>query len=79
MGWCTPIVVRVGDHDELLFAGGETLKGYHPRTGEELWSLAGPTREVVPTLVAGSDLVYSASGRNGPTLGVRPGGGVAAM
>ena len=28
----------------------------------------------VPTIVVGPDLLYSASGRNGPTLGFRPGG-----
>jgi hypothetical protein len=74
MSWCTPVVVHVGDHDELVFAGGETVKGYDPNTGKELWSLAGPTAEVVPTVVVGKDFLYSASGRNGPTLGFRPGG-----
>jgi outer membrane protein assembly factor BamB len=74
MGWGTPVVVHVGDRDELVFAGGETVKGYDPNTGKELWSLAGPTHEVVPTIVVGPDLIYSASGRNGPTLGLRPGG-----
>ncbi|MBI3469328.1 MAG: PQQ-like beta-propeller repeat protein [Planctomycetes bacterium] len=74
MGWSTPVIVRVGDHDELLYAGGETVKGYDPNTGAELWSLDGPTREVVPAIVIGPDVVYSASGRNGPTLAIRPGG-----
>jgi len=74
MTWSTPAVVRVGDHDELIFAGGETVKGYDPATGKELWSLSGPTPEVIPTMVVGKDLLYSASGRNGPTLGLRPGG-----
>jgi outer membrane protein assembly factor BamB len=74
MSWTTPIVVRVGDHDELLMAGGETVRGYDPMTGTELWSLRGPTLEVVPTLLIGHDLLYSASGRNGPTLALRPGG-----
>lgn len=74
MGWSTPVVVRVGDHDELLFAGNETVKGYDPRTGDELWSLRGPTHEVIPALVVGRDLVYSASGRLGPTLAFVPGG-----
>ncbi len=74
MGWSTPVVVRVGDHDELLFAGGETVKGYDPHTGAELWSLSGPTHEVIPTLVVGRDLIYSASGRLGPTLALVPGG-----
>jgi outer membrane protein assembly factor BamB len=74
MTWSTPVVVRVGGRDELLFAGAETVKGYDPETGRELWRLTGPTQEVVPALVVGKDVLYSASGRNGPTLGLRPGG-----
>src|SRR5262249_32817767 len=74
MTWSTPLVVRVGDHDEVIFAGGETVRGYNPNTGKELWTLTGPTHEVIPTLIVGKDLIYSASGRNGPTLGLRPGG-----
>lgn len=74
MGWSTPVIARVGDHDELLYAGNETVKGYDPNTGAELWSLDGPTRECVPAIVIGPDVVYSASGRNGPTLALRPGG-----
>lgn len=74
MTWSTPSVVRVGDRDELIFAGAETVKGYDPLTGKELWSLAGPTHEVIPMIVVGKELLYSASGRNGPTIGLRPGG-----
>jgi outer membrane protein assembly factor BamB len=74
MTWSTPVAVRVGDRDELLFAGAETVKGYDPETGKELWSLRGPTHEVVPTPVIGPDVIYSASGRNGPTIALRPGG-----
>src|SRR5207237_3508961 len=33
MTWTTPVVVRVGDHDELVLAGGETVRGYDPATG----------------------------------------------
>lgn len=74
MGWSTPIVAKVDGRAELLYAGGETLKAYDPRNGEELWSLKGPTVEVIPTIIVGPRLVYTASGRQGPTLGVRPGG-----
>jgi outer membrane protein assembly factor BamB len=74
MGWSTPLVLRVGDHDELLYAGGETVRGYDPLTGKELWSLKGPTHEVVPTLLADDHIVYSASGRQGPTIALQPGG-----
>ncbi|HEX3870436.1 MAG TPA: PQQ-binding-like beta-propeller repeat protein [Pirellulales bacterium] len=74
MGWSTPLVVRVGDHDEMLYAGGETVRGYDPTTGKELWSLKGPTHEVIPTLLADRHVVYSASGRQGPTIALQPGG-----
>jgi outer membrane protein assembly factor BamB len=74
MTWTTPTIVRVGDHDELVVAGAETVRGYDPSTGKELWSLRGPTQEVVPALVVGKDALYCASGRNGPTLALRPGG-----
>lgn len=74
MGWATPLIVHVGDHDEMLYAGGTRLAGYDPASGRELWTLSGTTVEVVPTVVVGKDLIYSASGRQGPTLGVRPGG-----
>ncbi len=74
MTWTTPVAVRVGDHDELVIAGAETVRGYDPATGKELWSLRGPTQEVIPAIVIGKELIYSASGRNGPTLGLRPGG-----
>ncbi len=74
MTWCTPVVIRAGDRDELIFAGGETVKGYEPTTGKELWSLGGPTHEVIPAIVVGDGLIYSASGRNGPTIALRPGG-----
>lgn len=75
MTWCTPVVIRVGDRDEVIFAGSKTVKGYDPATGNELWKLEGPTVEVVPTIVVGKDLAYSASGRNGPTIAFRLGTG----
>ena len=74
MTWSTPVVVHVGDRDEMILAGAETVRGYDPATGKELWSLKGATQEVVPAIVVGKELLYSASGRNGPTLGLRPGG-----
>jgi outer membrane protein assembly factor BamB len=50
------------------------VRGYDPASGKELWSLKGPTQEVIPAIVVGKELIYSASGRNGPTLALRPGG-----
>jgi outer membrane protein assembly factor BamB len=74
MGWSNPVIVRVADHDELIYNGSFHVKGYNPDTGAELWSLAGPTKEAVPMIVTGAGRIYSASGRNGTILALRPGG-----
>jgi outer membrane protein assembly factor BamB len=72
--WSTPVLVRVGERDEMILAGNKAIKSYDPRTGKELWTFSGPTHEVIPMIVVGKDMIYSASGRNGPTIAIRPGG-----
>jgi len=72
--WSTPVVVRVGDRDQLVYNGANYLAGYEPETGKELWRVTGTTHESIPTIVVGGGLLFSASGRNGPTMGIRPGG-----
>lgn len=74
MCWANPVIVRVADHDELIYNGSFHVNGYNPDTGVQLWSLAGPTREAIPTIVTGGGLIYSASGRNGTIMALRPGG-----
>ncbi len=74
LGWCTPLAVRVGGVDQLIYGTKRALVGIDPSSGEELWRCDGATPEVIPTPVAGHGLVFSASGRSGPTLAVRPTG-----
>jgi outer membrane protein assembly factor BamB len=38
--WATPIIARVGEADQLIFAVPHALKGYDPLTGKELWTAA---------------------------------------
>jgi outer membrane protein assembly factor BamB len=72
MGWCTPLPVRIDGRETLVWGSSTAVVGIHPQTGVELWRCSGPTIEVVPTLVHGHGLVYSSSGRSGPTLAIRP-------
>jgi outer membrane protein assembly factor BamB len=81
--WSTPVIVRVGERDELVFPlpgekiGGEgEFKAYDPGTGKELWRCAGLGNEVyaMPVVSAKGDLIVGISGHNGPTMAVRPGG-----
>src|SRR4030095_1102298 len=74
VGWGTPIAVRVGDHDEIIVNSQNTVYGYDPETGRELWRCHGSNEEVIPTPVVGHGMVYCSSGRAGPTLAIRPGG-----
>jgi outer membrane protein assembly factor BamB len=73
-GWGTPVVIRAGDRDELIVSSQRRVYGYDPGTGKELWSVRGLTFEVIPTPVVAEGLVICSSGRQGPTLAIRPGG-----
>lgn len=74
VGWGTPVVIRVGDRDELVVSGQHRVAAYDPDTGRELWTVRGLTFEVIPTPVVGEGLLFCSSGRAGPTLAIRPGG-----
>ncbi len=74
VGWGTPVVVKVGDHDELIVSGQRRVAAYDPDTGRELWTVRGNTFEVIPTPVVGHGLVFCSSGRAGPTFAIKPGG-----
>jgi outer membrane protein assembly factor BamB len=70
--WSTPVVVRIGDRDQLVYNGASYIAGYDPQNGKEIWRVTGTSSEAIPTVVVGGGLLYSASGRNGPTMGIRP-------
>jgi outer membrane protein assembly factor BamB len=74
VGWGTPVAIRAGDHDEIIVNGQNTVYGYDPDTGRELWRCNGSNEEVIPTPVVGHGMVFCSSGRAGPTLAIRPGG-----
>jgi outer membrane protein assembly factor BamB len=73
--WSTPVVVRVGDRDELILPVPEKVKGFDPATGVELWSCAGLSKLVYASPLVGKDgVVVAMSGYHGPALAVRAGG-----
>ena len=74
VGWGTPIVVRAGDHDELVVSSQRKVYGYDPNTGKQLWTVSGLGFEVIPTPVVAEGLILCSSGRQGPTIAIRPGG-----
>jgi outer membrane protein assembly factor BamB len=73
--WSTPILVPTTDgRDELIINAQDHLRAYDPTNGEELWRVAGMTGWVTPSPVFARGLIFAASGRDGPTMAVRPGG-----
>ncbi len=78
VGWSSPIAIRVetaeGTRDEIITSSQFQVQAYDPHTGEELWSCRGLTDEVVPSPIVAMDMVIACSGRQGPTLAIRPGG-----
>jgi outer membrane protein assembly factor BamB len=73
--WTTPLVVTVGDHDELILPVPQKLRAFDPATGKELWSCAGLGALVYTSPLYSKDgIIVAMSGFYGPALAVRAGG-----
>ena len=74
-GWSNPVVLKIGNRDELIFNGSKEVVSYEPLTGEELWKQEGTSIESIPMIAPGGGMLFSTSGRNGPIFAMRPGSG----
>jgi outer membrane protein assembly factor BamB len=78
--WSTPIVVKVGDREELIMSWPGVVRAYDPKKGTELWSCQGLAKDkgtdrlVYTSPVATDQVVVAAAGFGGPALAVKPGG-----
>jgi outer membrane protein assembly factor BamB len=74
--YSTPLVIRVGDEDQVVSAGAYRAAAYEPLTGEEVWRVSYDDGfSNVPRPVYAHGLVHIATGFNAPTLvAVRPDG-----
>ena len=66
--WATPTVVSVNGEAQIVLPGTGKSRGYDFTTGEELWSLAGMTTNVIPTPPVQDGIAYLASGYRGNKL-----------
>ena len=67
--YSTPLVIRVGDRDQLVVAGAYRAAAYDPLTGKEIWRVSYDDGfSNVPRPVFGHGLVFIATGFNTPTL-----------
>ena len=73
--WATPLLVRAGDHDELIASGAESVIAYDPATGKERWRANGTQSHPIPSPVAGHGLVFMTAGSQAKrALAIRLGG-----
>jgi outer membrane protein assembly factor BamB len=74
-GWTTPVLVKVGDKQELVLNGEKAVTGYDPATGKELWHCKSFIGRGEPTVTPGAGgLLFVVNGQPGDIYAVRPGG-----
>ncbi len=67
--YTTPVVIRVGDRDQIISIGAFRSTAYDPESGDEIWSVNYPDGfSNVPSPVYGNGLVYIATGFQQPSL-----------
>jgi len=74
--YSTPLVITVGQEDQLVSVGAYRAAAYEPLTGQEIWRVSyGDGFSNVPRPVFGQGLVFIATGFQTPALmAVRPDG-----
>lgn len=73
--WSTPLLVRTAKRTELIASGAESVIGYDPASGKELWRAPGVVSNPIPSPVAGNDLVFVSAGSQAKrALAIRLGG-----
>jgi outer membrane protein assembly factor BamB len=67
--YTTPLVIRVGDQDQLVSVGAYRAAAYEPRSGREIWRVTYRDGfSNVPRPVYGQGLVFLATGFQQPSL-----------
>ncbi len=71
----TPNLMKVNGRMQLVSSAGDVIQGFDPADGRRLWSVFSQGEGVVPSVVVGKNLAYTASGFEASTIrAVRPGG-----
>jgi len=71
----TPQIAGVDGGDQLVSGAGGVVQGFDLKAGERLWTVSSPGEGVVPSVVVGDGIAFTASGFGQETiLAVRLGG-----
>ena len=72
--WSTPLVTKIDGQDQLLLTVVPYLKAFDPKTGKELWSCKGLSKNAYPSPLVGNGIAVAMSGFYGDAFAVKLGG-----
>jgi outer membrane protein assembly factor BamB len=71
----SPQILNVNGKDQLISAAGNVIQGFDPDSGERIWTVSSPGEGVVPSVVVGEGLIFTASGFGNSAIRVVRDGG----
>ncbi len=66
--WTTPFIVEANGKPQIVVACTNLTRAYDPANGNVIWECGGQTDNVIPTPVAGFNMVFCTSGYRGSKL-----------
>jgi len=57
--WCTPVIIHVDDHDELIVVESSQVASYDPKTGKQLWNCRGLPQQVFSSPAIGEGVLVA--------------------
>jgi outer membrane protein assembly factor BamB len=66
--WATPLILEHQGRSQVIVPATRRIMSYNLATGDVLWETGGLTSNVIPSPVAGDDVVYCMSGFRGNAL-----------
>jgi len=60
--YCTPIIRRIGQRNQMVLSGTMCVASYDPDTGEQHWIIDGPTEQYVASIVYNGQLLFMTCG-----------------
>ena len=72
--WSTPLIVKSGNRDDVALSIANEMRGFNPKTGQEIWKCGGLNPLVYTSVMAGEGVVLGTGGFFGATVAIKAGG-----
>jgi outer membrane protein assembly factor BamB len=60
--YVTPIIRQFAGRTQMILSGSKSVASYNPRTGQQIWSMDGPTEQFVASMVDDGKHVFLTAG-----------------